>query len=102
MIKPKYHIFICSSSRINGIQKGYCHSNGAIELVSKFMEEIEDYGLSGEVMVTNTGCLGVCNKGPIVVIYPEGTWYGAVTIEDVEEIMESHIQGGVKVGRLEI
>ena len=53
-------------------------------------------------MVTNTGCLGVCNKGPIVVVYPEGTWYGNVKVEDVEKIVEQHIEGGKVVEELVI
>ena len=102
MIKPEYHIFVCTSSRINGTQKGYCHSNGSTEIVTNFMEAIEENGISDKVMVTNTGCLGICNEGPIVIVYPEGTWYGKVTPDDVEEIVESHLVNGVKVERLEI
>lgn len=102
MIKPKYHVFVCTSSRINGSQKGYCHSNAAVEIVTNFMESLEENGLSGEVMVSNTGCLGLCNDGPIVVIYPEGTWYGKVSPDDVEEIVESHLISGEVVKRLKI
>jgi len=64
------------------------------------MEEIDDRDLSGDVMITNTGCFGICDKGPVVVIYPEGTWYGNVTDDDVEEIVEKHLEGGEKVKRL--
>lgn len=102
MIKPKYHIFVCTSSRINGTQKGYCHSNESTEIVTNFMESLEENDLSGEVMVTNTGCFGICNEGPIVVIYPEGTWYGKVSADDVEEIVEEHLINGNIVERLEI
>ncbi len=102
MIKPKYHIFVCTSSRINGTQKGYCHGNESVEIVTNFMECLEENDLSGEVMVTNTGCFGICNEGPIVVIYPEGTWYGKVSADDVEEIVEEHLINGNVVKRLEI
>jgi (2Fe-2S) ferredoxin len=102
VVKPKYHIFVCTSSRPNGQQKGFCHSKAGVEIVSRFMEEIEERELSDEVMVTNTGCFGICNKGPIVVIYPEGTWYGNVSPNDVQEIVESHIENNQKVERLEI
>jgi (2Fe-2S) ferredoxin len=64
------------------------------------MEEIDDRELSSEVMVTNTGCLAICDKGPVVIVYPEGVWYGSVTPDDVEEIMDSHIEGGKPVERL--
>ncbi|MEQ8155855.1 MAG: 2Fe-2S ferredoxin [Clostridiaceae bacterium] len=100
MISPKYHIFVCASCRINGTQKGYCHSKDSVSIIQRFMEEIDDRDLSSEVMVTNTGCFAICDKGPIVVIYPEGTWYGSVTPDDVEEIMDKHIEGGEKVERL--
>jgi (2Fe-2S) ferredoxin len=102
MVSPKYHIFICTSCKINGTQKGYCHSKKAVDIIGKFMEEIEDRDLSGEVMITNTGCFGICSRGPIAVIYPEGTWYGNLTPEAVETIMEKHIEGGEIVKELQI
>lgn len=100
MVQPKYHVFVCTSCRPNGTQKGFCHSKEAVAIVQKFMDEIEERDLSNEVMVTITGCFGVCDKGPIVVIYPEGAWYGNVSVGDVPEIVESHLEGGRKVERL--
>lgn len=91
---PKYHIFVCTSCRVNGVQQGFCAKNGAVEIVSRFMEEIEDRDLQAQVMVTNTGCMTVCNQGPIVVVYPEGIWYGGVKPDDVDRIMDEHIEGG--------
>jgi (2Fe-2S) ferredoxin len=98
--KPKHHIFVCTSSRPTGQQKGHCHTKDGVEIVANFMEEIEERELGGEVFVTNTGCFGICDKGPIVVVYPDNIWYGSVTPEDVEAIMEEHIEGGVPVARL--
>jgi len=100
MVKPKYHVLVCTSCRLNGIQKGFCYGKKAVSIVQRFMEEIEDRDLSGEVMVTITGCFGVCDKGPVVVIYPDGAWYGNVSAEDVPEIVESHLEEGRKVERL--
>jgi len=100
--KPKYHIFVCTSSRIGGQQKGFCHTKGAVDIMAAFMEEIEERDLGGEVFVTNTGCFGICEKGPIVVVYPDNVWYGSVSLEDVEEIMDKHIEGGMPVTRLEL
>jgi len=102
MQKPKYHVFVCTSSRINGQQKGYCYSKDAVSIVQTFMEEIEMNELTDDVMVTNTGCFGICSSGPIVVVYPEGVWYKEVSPDDVPEIVESHFINGKKVERLEI
>ncbi|KAF5411091.1 MAG: hypothetical protein C5S43_03730 [Candidatus Methanocomedens sp.] len=102
MEKPNHHIFVCSSSRINGPQQGVCMKKDSIQILANFMEEIEDRDLEGEVMLTNTGCFANCEKGPIVVVYPEGVWYGKVTSGDVEEIMDSHIENGGVVERLKI
>ena len=100
MNKPKYHIFVCTSSRMNGQQKGYCHTKDGVEIISRIVEEVEERSLGGEVFVSNTGCFGICEKGPIVVIYPDNVWYGAVSSDDVEEIMDEHIEGGKVVTRL--
>lgn len=100
MVQPKYHVFICTSCTITGQQRGFCYNKGSVKLVQKFMEEISDRDLSGEVVVNNTGCFGICNKGPIVVVYPEGIWYGNVTEEDVERIFDEHFEGGSPVKEL--
>lgn len=100
MVQPKYHVFICTSCTITGQQRGFCYNKGSVNLVQKFMEEISDRDLSGEVVVNNTGCFGICNKGPIVVVYPEGIWYGNVTEEDVERIFDEHFEGGSPVKEL--
>ena len=102
MNKPERHIFVCTSSRPNGQQKGFCHTKDGVSVVGKFIEELEERGLSGEVMVSNTGCFGLCEQGPIVVVYPDNVWYGSVTPDDVEAIMEEHIEGGGIVTRLQI
>lgn len=102
MDKPTHHIFVCTSARATGQLKGLCHTKGGVEIMSRFMEEIEERELRSEVLITNTGCFGVCEKGPIVVVYPDNVWYGSVTPEDVEEIVEKHIEGGTVVDRLVI
>jgi (2Fe-2S) ferredoxin len=102
MVNPKYHIFVCTSCRTNGKQQGFCYSKDSVGIVNRFMEEIDERGLTGDVMITNTGCFGICAQGPVVVVYPEGTWYGGVTPDDVEEIVDTHIEGGEIVKRLQI
>ena len=68
--------------------------------MAKFMEEIDDRELGDDVFITNTGCFGICEKGPIVVVYPDNVWYGSVEANDVSEIMDQHIEGGTVVERL--
>lgn len=97
MVAPKYHIFVCTSCRINGVQKGYCFQKDSVSLVQKFMEEIDERELSSECMITNTGCFGICEKGPVAVVYPEGIWYGNLDEEAVERICEEHLEGGQPV-----
>ena len=101
MNKPKHHIFVCSSSRLNGQQKGFCFSKDSVKVLEYCLEEVQDRELEGEVFVSNTGCLGVCNQGPIIVIYPEGVWYGGVGLDDVPEIFDA-MEAGTVVDRLKI
>jgi (2Fe-2S) ferredoxin len=100
MQKPKHHIFVCTSSRPNGTQKGFCHTKAGLEVLAKLNEEIADREIGNEVAVTNTGCFGICEKGPVVVVYPDNVWYGSVTPDDVDEILDQHIEGGKAVERL--
>lgn len=102
MVNIKHHIFICTSCRVNGQQKGFCYSKDSVDIIQKFMEVIDDLDLSSDVMITNTGCFGICEKGPIAVIYPEGVWYGNLTEDDVEKIIEQHILKGIPVEELRI
>ena len=102
MINIRHHIFVCTSCRINGQQKGLCFLKDSTGIVRKFIETVEDMGLSGDVTITNTGCFGVCDKGPIVVVYPEGIWYKNVSEDDVERIVEQHIVDGIPVEELKL
>jgi len=101
MNKPTKHIFVCTSSRMTGVAKGFCHTKGAIEIIQRFTEKLEEEGIT-DVMVSNTGCFGICEKGPIAVVYPDNVWYGSLEADDVDEIVESHIMKGETVKRLEL
>lgn len=102
MQKPKHHIFVCTSSRPTGQQKGFCESKAGVEIMMKFAEELQERELDGDVFLSNTGCFGICDKGPIVIVYPDNVWYGSVTPDDVPEILDQHIEGGTVVERLAI
>ena len=84
---------------MTGQQKGFCHTKGAVDLVNAFMEAIEEADLEG-IFVSNTGCFGLCEEGPIVVVYPDNVWYGKVSEDDVTEIVEEHLAAGRVVERL--
>jgi (2Fe-2S) ferredoxin len=102
MPKPKHHVLICTNSRPQGHPKGSCAENGADEVLEKFQMEREMNNLWELMMVTRTGCMGPCDMGPTVVVYPEGTWYVKVKVEDVNEIIENHLMNGKPVERLKI
>ena len=77
-----------------------CTSSGSKQIQEAFKESIEANGLSGEVKLVQTGCFGLCALGPVVIVYPEGTFYSQVTAEDVPEIVEEHLLKGRIVERL--
>jgi len=81
---------------------GACHTKKSVDIVQSFIEEIEERELTGDVMITNCGCFGICTTGPVVLVYPEGIWYGEVSANDVAEIVEAHLENGKIVERLQI
>jgi (2Fe-2S) ferredoxin len=100
MARPAKHVFICSQKRPVGHPRGSCGQKGCAEVVDEFMKQWQARQLFTQVAVTPTGCLGPCNVGPSVVVYPEGVMYGNVTTADVNEIFEQHLLGGKPVERL--
>jgi len=77
-----------------------CTSSNSLQIVEKLKEELVKKGLEKEVNVITTGCFGLCALGPIMVVYPEGSFYSMVKIEDVPEIVEEHLNKGRIVTRL--
>ena len=86
------HVLICGGTG--------CTSSGSKVLMSTFESEIEKNGLAEEVKVVQTGCFGLCALGPVVIIYPEGTFYSRVQEGDVAEIVSEHLLKGRLVDRL--
>ncbi len=78
-----------------------CTSSGSRVLEKEFIKEIKNSGLQDEVEVAVTGCFGLCSLGPVVIIYPEGTFYSMVKPEDVAEIVHEHLVKGRPLARLE-
>ena len=77
-----------------------CTSSGSIKIAQKLEEEIEKNGLADEVKVVRTGCFGLCALGPVMIVYPEGTFYSRVKEENIPEIVEEHLLKGRVVTRL--
>ena len=77
-----------------------CTSSGSPKIQDAFISEIEKNGLSEEVKVVQTGCFGLCALGPVVIVYPDGTFYSNVTEADVAEIVSEHLLKGRVVERL--
>ena len=86
------HVMICRGTG--------CTSTNSEQIVLNFQEELKKHGLENEVVVERTGCFGLCALGPIVIIYPEASFYSLVKPEDVEEIVKEHLVKGRVVKRL--
>jgi len=87
MTKPTHHIFVCGSFRATGAQ-GVCHKKESSQLLQYFSQEASDRGLDG-VMVSSTGCMKVCDSGPVVIVYPQNVWYKQVNEEAADAILDA-------------
>ena len=92
MAQYKYHILICGGTG--------CHASQSEKIIENFKQTLASKGLDNDVQVVQTGCFGFCEKGPIVKLLPDNTFYVQVKPEDVEEIINEHIIKGRKVERL--
>ena len=86
------HVLICGGTG--------CTSSGSKAIQEAFDQNIANCGLTEEVKLVQTGCFGLCALGPVVIVYPDGTFYSRVTPEDVKEIVEEHLLKGRIVDRL--
>ena len=86
------HVLVCGGTG--------CTSSGSHQLSERFEQQLKEKGLEKEVKVVRTGCFGLCEAGPVVIIYPEGTFYSRVKVEDVDEIVSEHLLKGRKVQHL--
>lgn len=96
----KHHVFVCENRRSDGDPRGCCASKDAAALRARLKDSAAAAGLKGVVRVNAAGCLDQCAHGATLVVYPEAVWYGRVTLEDVDEIVRSHLVEGRPVERL--
>lgn len=91
MEKPDHHILVCMSFR--GLEpKGTCIRKGAPDLVAYLDGEVSSRGINA--FVSTTGCLQFCERGPVLVVYPEAHWYGGVEDEDaIDAILDALEEG---------
>lgn len=86
------HVLVCGGTG--------CTSSGSHQIVEALQKEIDKNGLANEVQVVKTGCFGLCALGPIMIVYPEGSFYSMVKPEDIPEIVSEHLLKGRIVSRL--
>ena len=86
------HVLICGGTG--------CTSSGSVTLRDRLAEELKAKGLEDEIKIVMTGCFGLCALGPIMIVYPEGTFYSRVTVDDISEIVDEHLMKGRIVERL--
>jgi (2Fe-2S) ferredoxin len=101
-MKPDQHLFVCVHERPEGDPRGSCSLRGGRDVLSALRGEIFDQELSGKVKATGTTCLGYCEQGVTVVMYPDKTWYCKVTKDDAIDLIEEHAMDGQVVERLKI
>ena len=92
MALVRAHVLVCTGTG--------CVSSGSKKVIAKLEEELKANSLDKEVKIVETGCQGFCEQGPLVIIYPEGTFYTHVQESDVPEIVSEHLIKGRIVGRL--
>ncbi len=97
----KHHVFFCTNQRSEG---ECCAVHGARNARDYMKKRCKALGIHGEgnVRINTAGCLDRCNRGPVMVIYPEGVWYTWVDREDLDEIIERHLIAGEQVERLRV
>ena len=105
MTDPLYyqqHVFFCMNQRDDG--SACCADRGAEAAQQHAKRRIKQMDLNGQgkIRINKAGCLDRCDEGPVLVVYPQGTWYTYVDTHDIDEIIDVHLVGGRIVERLKI
>lgn len=99
-MKYDKHIFVCANQKAPG--KKCCGEEFGLAMVEKLREKIKAANLPINIRTQRAGCLDVCALGPALVIYPEGVFYGGLTLDGVDQIVEDHLINGKIVTEFEL
>jgi (2Fe-2S) ferredoxin len=96
------HVFICMNKREDG--RPCCGERGAAAAQKHAKSRLKALNLNGQgkIRINQSGCLDRCEEGPVMVIYPQGTWYTYIDKDDIDDIIDTHLIGGQIVERLKI
>ncbi len=100
----QHHVFICDNQREEGHVRGCCGQRDAAELRDYLKAQVKALKLNGKgkIRINKSGCLDRCELGPVMVIYPQETWYSPKSKTDIDEILKTHLIGGTVVERLKL
>ena len=85
----RFHLFICTQQKPEGVTS--CPASGSFAVLDAMEREIQARGFSEDVQLTTCGCMGLCDEGPMMVVYPEGVWYRRIQPTDAGEIVDTHL-----------
>jgi len=97
------HVFFCTNQREDG--GDCCNNHGAQKARDYVKNKVKELGISNRqnnIRINTAGCMDRCDKGPVIVVYPEGIWYTYTCERDLDEIITEHLQHGRIVERLKI
>jgi len=95
----RYHVYACQQEK-PGTTLPCCSGRGSAQVLDALRKELAAQGLMNEVQITTSGSLGMCERGPNMVVYPEGVWYSGVQVSDVPELVREHFKNGRPIERL--
>ena len=97
------HVFFCTNQREDG--SACCNNHGAQKARDYMKHRVKELDIAdpeNKIRINSAGCMDRCEEGPVIVVYPEGTWYTYVDEHDLDEIIEAHLKNGRVVERLKI
>ena len=97
------HVFFCTNQREDG--SACCNNHGAQKARDYMKHRVKELDIAdpeNKIRINTAGCMDRCEEGPVIVVYPEGTWYTYVDEHDLDEIIEAHLKNGRVVERLKI